>query len=163
MKSLMAVRSNLIEMDASVWPNLGYQDARAAIRFLVTAFGFEEIAVYDEGAGGRVGHAALRWPGGGGVMLHSADGDAVADQAARAAAGGGYPAYSIQIATDEPDALFERAVGAGATVVREPEDSPFGTRGFIVSDSEGLYWSFGTELPELVRDTQGRWRPPADS
>jgi uncharacterized glyoxalase superfamily protein PhnB len=148
-------------MSANVWPNLGYRDARAAIRFLVNAFGFEEIAVYEEDPNGRVGHAALRLPDGGGVMLHSADGDAVADRAARAAAEGGYPAYSVHIATNEPDALFERAVAAGATVVRAVEDSPFGTRGFIVSDPEGLYWSFGTELPELVRDAQGRWQPPA--
>jgi uncharacterized glyoxalase superfamily protein PhnB len=146
-------------MNANVWPNLGYRDARAAIRFLVTAFGFEEIAVYEEEAGGNIGHAALRWPTGGGVMLHSAGGNSVADQTERAATDGGYPAYSVHIATDEPDALFERAVKAGATVVREPENSPFGTRGYIVSDPEGLYWSFGTELPELVRDAQGRWRP----
>jgi uncharacterized glyoxalase superfamily protein PhnB len=150
-------------MNASVTPNLGYRDARAAIRFLVTAFGFEEVAVYEEKADGRIGHAALRWPGGGGVMLHSADGTAVADLTDRASADGGYPAYSVHIATDEPDALFDRAVAAGATVVREVEDSPFGTRGFIVSDPEGLYWSFGTELHALVRDAEGRWRPPSDS
>jgi uncharacterized glyoxalase superfamily protein PhnB len=148
-------------MSAGVTPNLGYRDARAAIRFLVDAFGFEEVAVYEEEAKGRIGHAALRWPGGGGVMLHSADGNAVADQTDRASADGGYLAYSIHVATDDPDALFERAVAAGATVVRAVENSPFGTRGFIVSDPEGLYWSFGTELPELVRDAQGRWRPPA--
>jgi uncharacterized glyoxalase superfamily protein PhnB len=148
-------------MSASVTPNPGYRDAPAAIRFLLTAFGFEEVAVYEEEDKGRIGHAALRWPGGGGVMLHSAEGNAVADQAARAWADGGYPAYSVHIATDDRDALFERAVAAGATVVREVEGSPFGTRGFIVSDPEGLYWSFGTELPELVRDAQGRWRPPA--
>jgi uncharacterized glyoxalase superfamily protein PhnB len=148
-------------MNANVWPNLGYKDARAAIHFLVTAFGFEEIAVYDEKPGGNVGHAALRWPGGGGVMLHTSERNAVADLTAQAGAVGGYPAYSVHIATEEPDALFERAVAGGATVVREVEDSPFGTRGFVVSDPEGLYWSFGTELPELVRDAEGRWRPPA--
>jgi uncharacterized glyoxalase superfamily protein PhnB len=146
-------------MSAPVWPNLGYRDARAAIRFLVTAFGFEELAVYDD-ASGNIGHAALRWPGGGGVMLHSADGNSVADQTDRATADGGYPAFSVHIGTDDPDALFKRVVTAGATVVRELEDSPFGTRGFIVRDPEGLYWSFGTELPELVRDAEGRWRPP---
>ena len=148
-------------MSADVWPNLGYRDARGAIRFLTAAFGFEEIAVYEEHESGKVGHAALRWPSGGGVMIHSADGTAVADLATQAATAGGYPAYSVHVATGDPDGLFERAVAAGATVVRGLEDSPFGTRGFIVSDPEGLYWSFGTELPELVRDAEGRWRPPA--
>ena len=50
--------------------------------------------------------------------------------------------------TDDPDAVFARAVRAGAANVREIQDSPHGTRGFIARDPEGLYWSFGTPLPE---------------
>jgi uncharacterized glyoxalase superfamily protein PhnB len=146
-------------MSAIVCPNLCYRDARAAIHFLVNAFGFEEVVVYDGESKDAVGHAQLRWPGGGAITLHSTDRNSVADLAERAAADGGYPAYSVHITTDDPDALFERAVAAGATVVRELEDSPFGTRGFVVSDPEGLYWSFGTPLPELVRDADGQWRP----
>ena len=145
-------------MNSCVWPNLGYRDAPAAIRFVAAAFGFEVAAVYERDADGHIGHAELRWPGGGGVVLHSAEGDSVADLQARRAAGG-YPAYSIHVATSEPDGLFERAVAAGAKVVREVEDSPYGTRGFVVSDPEGLYWSFGTPLPDLQRDDEGRWRP----
>ena len=147
-------------MSALLGPNLGYRDARAAIRFLVTAFGFEEVVAYEGEKKDTVGHAELRWPGGGFVMLHSADpdGNSIADLTARAASAGGYPACSVHIATSEPDALFARAVAAGATVVREVGDSPLGTRGFIARDPEGLYWSFGTALPSLVRDAHGRWR-----
>ncbi len=58
-----------------VWPALRYADARAAIVFLVEAFGFEEKAVYGEGS--RVDHAELVWPGGGGVMLGSPREDSV--------------------------------------------------------------------------------------
>lgn len=150
-------------MNKSVWPNLGYRDARAAIRFLVTAFGFEDVAVYEGATEGTVGHAELRWPGGGGVTVHSAEANSIADLAVRAAADGGYPAYSIHVDTDDPDALFERAVGAGATVVREVQDSPQGARGFVVRDPEGLYWSFGTPLPKLVRHADGEWRPAAEA
>jgi uncharacterized glyoxalase superfamily protein PhnB len=146
-------------MSAFVWANLGYRDARAAIDFLVAAFGFEEVAVYEGEKAGTVGHAELRWPAGGGIMLHTTERGSLTDLTRQATADAGYPAYSVHIATDEPDALFERAVAAGATVVREPTDSPLGTRGFVVSDPEGLYWSFGTPLPRLVRDEQGRWRP----
>jgi uncharacterized glyoxalase superfamily protein PhnB len=152
-------------MSDVIWPTLGYRDARGAIRFLVTAFGFEELVVYDGETEGSVAHAKLRWPGGGGISLHSAapDGNSVADLAERAAADAGYPAYSVHIATDEPDALFERAVAAGARVVREVQVSPQGARGFVVQDPEGLYWSFGTPLPTLVRDAEGRWRPAAEA
>jgi hypothetical protein len=54
-------------------------------------------------------------------------------------------------------------VQAGAAVVRPVEDSPYGTRGFVVRDLEGLYWSFGTALPKLTRDAQGRWQPATDA
>jgi uncharacterized glyoxalase superfamily protein PhnB len=35
-----------------VWPTLRARDARALIRFLADAFGFEETVVYGEGATG---------------------------------------------------------------------------------------------------------------
>lgn len=148
-------------MDGHLSPTLGYRDAHAAIRFLVTAFGFEEVAVYEGETKESVGHAILRWPDGGVVALHTAGpaSDSIGDLAPAAAAKGGYPSYSVHVATEEPDALFARAVAAGARVVREVHDSPFGTRGFVVSDPEGLYWSFGTPLPKLVRDAKGQWRP----
>jgi uncharacterized glyoxalase superfamily protein PhnB len=46
--------------------------------------------------------------------------------------------------TDEPDALYRRAVAAGAQVTREMEDADYGSRGFTVRDPEGNQWSFGT-------------------
>ncbi len=52
-----------------VWPALSARDARALIKFLVDAFGFEETVVYGEGD--TVNHAELAWPPGGGVMLGS--------------------------------------------------------------------------------------------
>ena len=44
----------------------------------------------------------------------------------------------------DPDPLFARAVAAGAVVLREPEDTDYGSRQFIVRDPEGNVWSFGT-------------------
>lgn len=53
---------------------------------------------------------------------------------------------------DDPDAVYERAVGAGAYIVRELQDSPHVTRGFIARDPESLHWNFGTPLPEGPSD-----------
>lgn len=152
-------------MNLAVKPNLGYRDARAAIRFLVAAFGFEEVAVYDRVSPDTIAYAELRWPGGGTVTLYSAEPSriSVADLVALSAEKGGYPAFSVHLDCDNPDGLFARAVAAGAAVVRPVEDSPFGTRGFVVRDLEGLYWSFGTPLPRLMRDAHGRWRPGSGS
>jgi len=127
---------------AMVWPALRARDARGLIRFLVEAFGFEEAAVYGEGD--QVAHAELRWPLGGGVMLGSAgpgeDGSRAADDAWPVRPGGA----GIYVVTDDVDALFARAVAAGAAVVREPEETGYGSREFGVRDPEGNQWSFGT-------------------
>ncbi|ETK36214.1 VOC family protein [Microbispora sp. ATCC PTA-5024] len=119
-----------------VWPTLRARDARALIRFLVDAFGFEETAVY--GDGDHVSHAQLTWPLGGGIMLGSVR-DTPGDTWNLAP--GTFGAYVV---TDDPDALYARATAAGAQVVREPEDHDYGSRGFEVRDPEGNLWSFGT-------------------
>ncbi|HEV2069700.1 MAG TPA: VOC family protein [Acidimicrobiales bacterium] len=49
---------------------------------------------------------------------------------------------------DEPDTLFERAVSAGAEVLRGLADEDYGSRGFTVGDPEGNLWSFGTYTGE---------------
>jgi uncharacterized glyoxalase superfamily protein PhnB len=120
-----------------VWPTLRAWDARALIAFLVDAFGFEETVVY--GDGDRVDHAQLDWPPGGGIMLGSArrpDGD---DEWSLAPGTSG-----IYTVTDDPDALFARATGAGAKVVYELREAGYGSREFAVRDPEGNLWSFGT-------------------
>jgi uncharacterized glyoxalase superfamily protein PhnB len=53
------------------------------------------------------------------------------------------------IAIDDPDALFDRATGAGAQVVMPLTDTDYGSRDFSVRDPEGHLWSFGTYRPEV--------------
>ena len=119
-----------------VWPTLRARDARALIRFLVEAFGFEETAVYGEGD--RVDHAQLSWPPGGGIMLGSARSQADDPWALVPGTFGGY------VVTDDPDALYERAIAAGAQVIRPPGTPDYGGREFSVTDPEGNHWSFGS-------------------
>src|SRR5690554_5874455 len=122
----------------AVWPILTFRDARAAIAFLETAFGLEPAAVHArDGDPSVVDHAELRWPGGGGVMLGSAGKD---DTPFGSRAAGNDAVYVV---CTDPDALFERAVAAGATVVMGLRDEDYGSRGFTVADPEGNLWSFG--------------------
>jgi uncharacterized glyoxalase superfamily protein PhnB len=121
-----------------VWPSLRARDARALIRFLVDAFGFEETVVYGDGS--QVDHAQLSWPPGGGIMLGSARTDDVANQVSAMAPG----TFGAYVVTDEPDALYARATAAGAETIREPHDTDYGSRDFAVRDPEGNHWSFGT-------------------
>jgi uncharacterized glyoxalase superfamily protein PhnB len=119
-----------------VYPTLRARDARGLIRFLVDAFGFEETAVFGEGD--RVDHAQLSWPLGGGIMLGSVRD--TPDDAWRLEPG----TCGAYVVTDDPDALYARAVAAGAKVIREPQDTGYGSREFVVLDPEGNRWSFGT-------------------
>ena len=115
-----------------VWPTLRAIDARALIRFLVEALGFEEVLVI--GDGDHIDHAELHWPPGGGVMLGSVH---EADESTP----GGFSAYVV---TDDPDLLHARAVAAGADIIVKLHDTDYGSRDFALRDPEGNRWSFGT-------------------
>ena len=124
----------------TVWPTLRARDARSLIRFLVDAFGFEEVVTYGDqpdGSGDVVVHAQLAWPLGGGIMLGSSTGDDDSWALAPGTAG-------CYVVTDDPDGLHDRAVAAGAQVFRELHDTDYGSRDFAVRDPEGNLWSFGT-------------------
>ncbi len=120
-----------------VWPTLRARDARALIRFLADAFGFEETVVY--GDGDVVHHAQLSWPPGGGVMLGSVRENEQEDS--WPVPPGTFGAYVV---TDDPDTLFARATAAGAEVIQGLHETDYGSRDFAVRDPEGNRWSFGT-------------------
>lgn len=121
----------------TVWPILNCRDAHAAITYLTDVLGFRDTLVVP-GEGDAVAHAELRWPEGGGVMLGSADRDE--NEFSAMPTGGA----SIYVVTDDPQAVYDRATAAGATIVREMRDEDYGSRGFSMRDPEGNIWSFGT-------------------
>lgn len=131
----------------TVWPAFRARDARALIRFLVDAFGFEETAVFGEGD--VVQHAQLSWPLGGGIMLGSvrpdgADEKRASGEGAWAVRPGGTGTYVVVADDAAVDALHARAAAAGAEVLQAPEDQDYGSREFTARDPEGNLWSFGS-------------------
>jgi uncharacterized glyoxalase superfamily protein PhnB len=111
-------------------PTLRYQDAKSAIDFLERAFGLERLP------GGTLEHSELTH-GRGMVMVGSRKpGDRF--ETGRAVI------YAI---VDDPDAHHDRAKAAGATIVMELTDQPYGSREYAAEDSEGNVWSFGTYDP----------------
>jgi uncharacterized glyoxalase superfamily protein PhnB len=120
----------------SVYPTIRYRDARAAIHFLVDALGFTEKSVMST-EDGRISHAELGWDGGV-IMLGQ-----------KSAEPGTYDTERccIYLALDDPDAHHAKAVAAGAEVVMELTDQPYGSREYAVRDPEGNTWCFGTYRP----------------
>ncbi|SDE21956.1 VOC family protein [Nocardioides lianchengensis] len=125
--------------DVRLWHTLSFRDADAMIAWL-TEVGFTEHATYrDETDLSVVVHAEWLWPGGGGgLMFGSARPGAAVDNV------GGSAAYLV---VDDPDAVFDRAVAAGASVERPMVDQEYGGRGGSVADPEGNHWSFGDYQP----------------
>ena len=125
-----------------VIPTLHYHDALAAIDWLERAFGFERHAVYEEG--GVVQHSELRF-GSGMVMLGSARENEHGTKTPREA---GAPTGGLYVIVEDPDAHHERAVAAGAEVIRGLQNEEYGSRGYSARDPEGYVWHFGTYRPE---------------
>ena len=87
---------------------------------------------------GEIMHAEVRWPEGGIVMIGSDDRRSEFTDHNRPGTN------SLYVVTDHPDEVFARATAAGAQVVRDMEDTDYGSRGSTVRDPEGNLWSFGT-------------------
>ena len=131
--------SDAITSTTYVWPTMTFRDAPAALRFLEQAFGFRETACYTRADDPSiVEHAEMRWPAGGGIMF----GTAAKDDSpfGKRVPGSG----AVYLVTDDPDGLYARATAAGAEVIRELNDTDYGSREFAVRDPEGNIWSFGT-------------------
>ena len=126
----------------NIIPALRYRDADAGVAFLQAAFGAEEKEIHRDGDG-IIRHAELRL----------GDGLVMVGQAAEDGWLGGEPGrplaatVSLYVVVSDPDAHHERAVAAGANVVRPLEDMDYGSREYSVRDPEGNLWSFGTYDP----------------
>ncbi|MEJ1199268.1 MULTISPECIES: VOC family protein [unclassified Streptomyces] len=128
-------------LPSSVWPVLHYDDTRAALRFLVGVLGFEQaVAAPDEHGG--IGHAELRWPGGGALVFGSTRHTDSVHGRMRAGAS------AVYVVSDDVDAVHQRVVDAGGEVLEAPHETRFGsgaaTYVCTVQDPEGNLWTFGT-------------------
>lgn len=133
-------------MAATIIPTLRYEDAPAAIDFLVAAFGFTVHARHQEGD--IVEHAQLVL-GDGMVMLGSVrrEGDPVFDRLVTTVTEAGAPTSTPYVVVDDVSAHAERAREAGAEIVVEPEEQDYGGANYTARDPEGNLWSFGSYDP----------------
>ncbi len=133
------------------WPRISssvsYDDARAAIRWLCEAFGFE-VRILVDGEGGKVAHAELLF-GDGLIMV----GDVRVDRDWRASPRslGGKNTQTLFVYVDDIEAHCARARSAGAQIVSEPKDVDYGEdhwadRGYECVDVGGHHWYFAQRV-----------------
>ena len=129
-------------------PYLYYEDAGAMIDWLTQAFGFSE-RLRVPGEGGRVMHAEIELDGGV-VMLASPPRERFENPARLGAS-----TASVYTYVDDVDAHFERAREAGAEVLQEPNDQPYGDRHYGAKDPEGHEWWFGQHVKDVSPEEYG--------
>lgn len=136
----------------TVRPHMTVHDATAAIDFYVKAFGAVEQFRLVEPAG-RVGHAEIRI--GDTVLMMN---DEYPDFGARSPGAIGGSPVAFHIIVSDADAAVERAVAAGATLVRPVQDQFYGDRSGMVACPFGYRW-FLAAPKEVVspEEMQKRW------
>jgi uncharacterized glyoxalase superfamily protein PhnB len=125
-------------MLTDVYPCVRYEDARAAMRWLVEVLGFRELMISADGD--QVHHAELAF-GEGSIMLGSRP------TGAYGGAVGKLGPAEVYLAVDDIKAHYERVVAAGAELIMPLEDHGYGW-GYTVRDPEGNVWSVGSYRPQ---------------
>lgn len=130
-----------IPTSPSVAPSLFYDDVDRAARFLETAFGFTRVFEIPE-AGGGLAHAQLTL-GPGKVMLGKAG-----PWLCRFSSPANLDALhaGVYVYVEDVDAHCDQARAAGARILVEPADMPWGDRMYSTLDHEGQFWMFARQL-----------------
>ena len=121
--------------------------AAAAIDFYRRVLGATERMRMSQ-PDGRIGHAELT-VGSGLIMLSDEFEDQFPEMGVRSPRSLGGTPVMLNVYVDDVDATFARAVEAGATALREPEDQFYGDRSGQFEDPFGHRWSVASRTEEV--------------
>jgi uncharacterized glyoxalase superfamily protein PhnB len=121
-------------------PYLAYEDAPAAIAFLIRAFGFEE-RFRHEMKDGRIGHAEVSYDDNVVMLASASEGFGTSPLKLPAIHG------QLYCFVSDVDAHYARAREGGATLCSEPAEN-HGVRMYRAMDPEGHRWIFATRIEE---------------
>jgi uncharacterized glyoxalase superfamily protein PhnB len=123
----------------AITPYLLYEDAGAALQWLTKAFGLRQSGPAMTGPDGKVNHGSMRL-GSAYLMLGCPGGDYRNPQHL------GHVTQNLYVDVANADKHYAQAVAAGATIIEEPTDTPYGHRRYGAEDLEGHRWYFAHEL-----------------
>ena len=126
---------------ATVTPYLCVADAAKLIEFLKQAFDAQLLFKMD-GPGGRIMHAEMTI-GDSRIMLAQPE-------------SGKETHAMLHLYMPDTDAVYKRALAAGATSVREPADQFYGDRSAGVRDQFGYHWYIATHIEDVSEEEMGR-------
>lgn len=134
-------------------PYIVVRDAKQAISFYETAFGAREVYRLVEPGGGRIGHAELDI-GSGKLFLA----DEFPDFGAVAPETVGGTSVKFHLRVPNAEAVFARALAAGATELRPLANQFYGERSGLLADPFGHSWFIAQRIEDVTpQEMQRRW------
>jgi PhnB protein len=137
----MSNRQKEEERTIAIEPMLSVRNGVKAIEFYKVAFGAQELFHVDGEGGAVVAQLSV-----GEAEFWLADESPEHLNFSPESLGGG--SVRMVMIVDDPDAAFQRAVSAGATVVVPVVDQPYGWRVGRIVDPFGHHWEIGKPLSE---------------
>jgi uncharacterized glyoxalase superfamily protein PhnB len=131
----------------SVTPALLVRGAAEAIDFYTRAFGARELGRMPAPDGQRIWHAELQI-GDARLMLA----DEFPEMGGHAPESLGGTPVSLHLYVEDADAVIQRAVDAGATVIQPPMDAFWGDRYGRIKDPFGHEWSVATHIEDVSEE-----------
>lgn len=134
----------------TIAPYIIVNGAERAIEFYTEALGGREMSRLT-GPDGKIGHAELKFgdallmlaeehPDFGALSPHSVGGSPV----------------RLHLTVDDTDVVVERAVAAGATILRPVKDEFYGERTGMILDPFGHAWFIATHIADVSTDEAQR-------
>jgi len=127
-----------------VTPYLCVANAAKALEFYQHVFGAKETIRFAEPGSGRIGHAELKL-GNSTIMLS----DEYPEMGYFGPRGAERPPVSIHVFVEDVDAVYQRALAAGSTSQRAPEDQFYGDRNAQIRDPFGHSWFISTRIEDV--------------
>ena len=141
----MAKAKNAIpEGHYTLTPIVTYDDCAGAIEWYKQALGATEVS-RAVGPDGKIMHAEIQI-GNSRIMMHDVMMEAKGPQAF-----GGSP-VGMWVYVEDCDQLFDRAVQAGANVIRPVADQFWGDRCGTLKDPHGYAWTIATHAEDLTEE-----------
>ena len=126
---------NATSGEPTIVPELRYRDLSAAVAWLAKAFGLQPTFKVP-GPGETIVHAEL-----------SLDDGVIYVGPYQEGGEWGDIKQFVNVYVEKPDEHWARAKAAGAIVVADPQDTPFGARFYAARDPEGFLWWLSTYKP----------------
>jgi len=145
-KTLTMTGESRLYRTGEISSSLFYRDPAAAMAWLERAFGLEPCHVVEDETGALT-HIEMGL--GDGVVTIGGEWTGWAKSPASL---GGANTQMLRVVIDgDLDALFERAVAAGAVVIQAPADQFYHQRTCRLADLEGHAWTFARNLSDAPK------------